>query len=221
VVNQQRGQQKGPASRTCRANYTTVEEIATGEEVIAGTFFLNEHPVIILFNSGASHDFMSSTCAKKAKLSLVTSGGPYVITTPVGRLDVDRIVQKVPLELSVRIFSTNLIMLNGQDIDVILGMSWMKLHRAVLDIAGRLVHLDSPMYGKVILHLPVISRIKASLHHVIELKLKDIHVVHEFPDVFPNDLPEMHLKGRSSLRLSYNPVPLLYPRPHIRCHLCN
>jgi hypothetical protein len=53
----------------------------------------------------------------------------------------------------------------------------MKVHRAVLDIAGRLVHLDSPLYGKVILHLPVISRIKASLHHVVELKLEDIRVI--------------------------------------------
>jgi hypothetical protein len=67
----------------------------------------------------------------------------------------------------------------------------MKLHRAVLDIAGRLVHLDSPVYGKAILHFPTISRIKASLHHMIELKLEDIHVVQEFPDVFPDDLPEM------------------------------
>jgi hypothetical protein len=79
--------------------------------------------------------------------------------------------------LSEKIFSNSLIILGGQGIDVILGMSWMKLHRAVLDIAGRLVHLDSPVYGKVILHLPAISHIKASLHHVIELKLEDIHVV--------------------------------------------
>jgi hypothetical protein len=63
----------------------------------------------------------------------------------------------------------------------------MKLHRAVLDIAG-LVHLDSPMYGKVILHLPVVSHIKASLHHMVELKLEDIHVIREFLDVFPDDL---------------------------------
>jgi hypothetical protein len=40
------------------------------------------------------------------------------------------------LELSKRIFSTNLIILSGQGINVILGMSWMKLHRAVLDIVG-------------------------------------------------------------------------------------
>jgi hypothetical protein len=61
-----------------------MEEIPTGEEVLAGMLFLNEYPVIILFNSGASHDFMSSTSPKKAKLSLVASGAPYVISTPEG-----------------------------------------------------------------------------------------------------------------------------------------
>jgi hypothetical protein len=115
----------------------------------------------------------------------------YVISTPRGWVDADWIVCKAPLELAGRVFSTDLIILKGQGLDVILGMSWMKLHRAVLDIAGRLVHLDSPVYGKVILHLPAVSRIKASLHHVGELKLEDIHVVQEFPDVFPDDLPGM------------------------------
>jgi hypothetical protein len=155
------------------------------------TFFLNERPIIILFDSGASHDFMSSTCAKEPKLSLVASGVPYVVSTPGGRVDADWIVQKVPLELSRRIFSINLIILSGQGIDVIQGMSWMKMHKAVLDIVGRLVHLNSPVYGKVILHIHAISHIKASLHHVVELKLKDIHVVQEFPDVFSDDLPGM------------------------------
>jgi hypothetical protein len=125
---------------------------------------------------------------QESKLSLVASGPLYVISTPSGRVDVDRIVQKVPLELFRRIFSTNLVILSGQGIDIILGMRWMKMHKVVLDIAGCLLHLDSPVYGKVILHLPVISRIKASLYHVVELKLGDIQVVQKFPDVFPNDL---------------------------------
>jgi hypothetical protein len=37
VVNQQRG----PTLQSGLANYTTMEEIPTGEEVLAGTFFLN------------------------------------------------------------------------------------------------------------------------------------------------------------------------------------
>jgi hypothetical protein len=130
---------------TGHANYTTVEDIPTGEEVLVGTFFLNERLIIILFDSGASHDFMSFTCAKKEKLSLVASRAPYMISTLRGPVDAEQVVQKVPLELSRRIFSTNLIILSGQGIDVILGMSWMKAHRAVLDIASRLVHLDSPI----------------------------------------------------------------------------
>jgi hypothetical protein len=124
-----------------------------------------------LFDSGASHDFMSFTCAKKARLTLVASEIPYVISTPGGRVDVDRIVRKVPLDLAGRIFETDLIVLRGPGIDVILGMSWMKWHKAILDISARLVQLNSLVYGKVTLHLPAVSRIKASLHHVVERRL--------------------------------------------------
>jgi predicted aspartyl protease len=69
-----------------------VEEIPTGAEVLAGTFFLNDQSIIILFDSEASLDFMSSTCAKKARLTLVVLGMPYVISTPGGQVDADRIV---------------------------------------------------------------------------------------------------------------------------------
>jgi hypothetical protein len=118
VVNQ-----KGPAPRTGQANYTTVEDIPTTEEVLAGTLFLNEHPIIILFDSRVSHDFISSTCAKKAMLSMVATEAPYVISTPGGRVDADWIVRKAPLELARRVFSTDLIILKGQGLDVILRMS--------------------------------------------------------------------------------------------------
>jgi hypothetical protein len=77
-----------------------MDEIPTVEEVLAGMFFLTERPIIILFDSGASDDFVSSTCAKKAKLSLLESGTPYVISTPGGRVDADRIVHKASLDLA-------------------------------------------------------------------------------------------------------------------------
>jgi hypothetical protein len=204
-VNQHRGQQRGPAPWTGRVNYTTVDGIPTGEEVLAITFFLDERPIIILFDSGASNDFMSSTCAKKARLTLMASSAPYVISTPGGRVDADRIVQKVPLDLSGWVFETGLIVLSGQGIHVILGMSWIKWHKAILDISVRLVHLNSPVYGKVALHLPAISRIKASLHHVIERRLEVIHVVREFPDVFPDDLPGMPPERAIEFKIELQP----------------
>jgi hypothetical protein len=60
-------------------------------------------------------------------------------------------VHKIPLELVGRVFPTTLVILEGQGIDVILGMNWMKMHQPVLDISAHLVHLDSPIYGKVYL----------------------------------------------------------------------
>jgi hypothetical protein len=45
------------------------------------------------------------------------------------------------------------------------------------------------MYGMVTLNLLAISHIKASLHNVVELKLEDIHVIREYLDVIPDELP--------------------------------
>jgi hypothetical protein len=61
------------------------------------------------------------------------------------------------------------------------------------------------MYDKVILHLPAISCIKASLHHVVELKLEDIHVVREFLNVFPDDLTGMPPERAIEFKIELQP----------------
>ena len=42
-------------------HYTTLEEIPLGEVVTVGTFVVNQHPIVVLLDSGASHSFMSQT----------------------------------------------------------------------------------------------------------------------------------------------------------------
>jgi hypothetical protein len=61
------------------------------------------------------------------------------------------------------------------------------------------------MYGKVILHLPTISHIKASLHHMVELKLEDIHVVLKFSNMSPDDLPRMPPERAIELKIESQP----------------
>jgi hypothetical protein len=187
-----------------------VEEIPTGEEVLVGTFFLNEQSIIILFDSEALHDFISTPCAQRASLTLVASRPPYVINKPRGQVDTNCIALKVLLALSRRVVSTDLIVLSGQGIDVILGMKWMKWHKVVLDIAARLVHLYSPVHGEVTLHLPVINRIKDCLHDVVERRLEDIQVVCEFLDVFLEDLsgmpPERTIEFKIKLQPDVAPI---------------
>jgi hypothetical protein len=168
-----------------------LEEIPHGEEVLAGTFFSYGHPIIILFDFGASHDFLSLACAQKARLTLCATQVPYSISTPRGRVDANQMTHKIPLELAGRVFSTALIILEGQGIDAILGMSWMKMHRAVLDISTRLDHLDSPTYDKVSLQWPLVAHLQTSIYAVVAKSLDKIPVVREYPDVFPDDLPGM------------------------------
>jgi hypothetical protein len=81
----------------------------------------------------------------------------------------------------------------------------MKSHKVVLDIAARLVHLYSPMYGEVTLHLPAISHIRECLHHMVERRLEDIQVVWEFPDVFPEDLPGMPPERAIEFKIELQP----------------
>jgi hypothetical protein len=56
-----------PVSRSGCVNHTSIEDILEGEEVLVGTFLVFGHPIIILFDSGVSHDFMSLACAKRAE----------------------------------------------------------------------------------------------------------------------------------------------------------
>jgi hypothetical protein len=59
-----------------------------------------------------------------------------------------------------------------------------------------------------------------SLHHVAERKLKDIHVVREFPDVFPDDMPRMPPERAIEFKIELQPgtAPIsmaLYKMSHV------
>jgi hypothetical protein len=145
------GQTKVVATRTGRVNYTTVEDVPKGEHVLAGTFSLNGHPIVILFDSTTSHDFISKACTQKCQLVIEHMSTPYMIPTPGGNVTTKQLVINAPLNLGRKVYKMHLIVLDGQGIDVILGMSWMRDHKALLDIAFHIVRLDSPDYGIVVL----------------------------------------------------------------------
>jgi hypothetical protein len=113
------------------------------------------------------------------------------------------------------VFSTTLIILEGQGIDVILGMNWMKMHRVVLDISARLVHLDSPIFGKVSLQLPPIAHLQAPVYAIVAKSLDEISVVREYPVVFPDDLPGMPPDRAIEFKIELQPgTAPIYKRPY-------
>jgi hypothetical protein len=63
-------------------------------------------------------------------------------------------VKSVPIQLGSKIIKTDLVLLNLEGIDVILGTNWMTQHRVLLDISSRVIEIDSPYKGATTLYLP-------------------------------------------------------------------
>jgi hypothetical protein len=89
------------------------------------------------------------------------------------------------------LIKTDLILLNLEGMDILLGMDWISRHQVLLDISSRAVEIDSPDYKATILYLPQRKYIDSCVYTIEGIKLEDIPVICEYPDVFPDDLPEM------------------------------
>ena len=86
-------------------HYTTLEGIPEGAPVMAGMFFVNDRPVTVLFDSGASHTFVSKECADRLGLKIENMSTPYNIYSPGGQLITNQTVKQVPLRLQGKIFA--------------------------------------------------------------------------------------------------------------------
>jgi hypothetical protein len=104
---------------TGHVKYTMMEDISEGELVLTGTFFLNDDSIVVLFDSGATHDFISKECTQKCELVIGPISAPHRISTPWGQIVTKKVVVNPPLKLKGRIYKTCLIVLGGQGIDVI------------------------------------------------------------------------------------------------------
>jgi hypothetical protein len=137
-----------------KLNFTTMVDIPEGAVVLTGTFSIRDHPVKILFDSGATHSFISESLVSKMGLHSCHTKESFVVATTGGRIPSNTITKVVPLQLGSKTFLTNLIHLGLGGIDVILGMNWLTQHQVVLDIATRMVETHSPTSGHTTLCLP-------------------------------------------------------------------
>jgi hypothetical protein len=135
---------------------------------------------------------------------------PYVISTPGGKIVTKQMVMHTPINLAGKIYKPSLIVLDGQGFDIILGMGWIKAHKALLDTTARVVHLDSPMHGIHVLQLSSSSVVTSSVHHTAAQNVEDIPVAYEFSDVIAEDLSGMTLDQDVEFTIELQPstVPI-------------
>jgi hypothetical protein len=173
-----------------RIYYTQVATTPEGEPVMMGMFLVANHQAVILFDFGASHTFISKKFVEKYCIPCTESREGFIIHSPRGQIFTKEVAFHVPVTLAERDFPTNMIVLKGQDIDVILGMNWLAQHKAILNTDLRTIKL-SHGHEEVLLSIPVVVPAKpfGLVYEAIILEIQDIPIVCEFLDVFPEDLP--------------------------------
>jgi hypothetical protein len=114
--------------KTGQIYYTQVATTPEGEPVMMGTYLVANYPAVILFDSGASHTFISKIFVEKHCIPCTESREGFIIHSPGGRIFTKELAFHISVVLAGREFPTNMIVLKGQDIDVILGMNWLAQH---------------------------------------------------------------------------------------------
>jgi hypothetical protein len=190
-VNQNQGKRQKVQVRQGKLNFTTMADIPEGAPVMTGTFTVLNYPAIILFDSGASHSFISAKFSAKCQLPFHHTNGGITISTPGGRIATNQISRQVPIKLGSLVIRTTLLLLGLDSVDIILGTDWLTRHQAVLDIAARAIEIHSPAYGETVLYLPDQGCTRSCAFVMIESPVEKIPVVYDYPDVFPDELPGM------------------------------
>jgi hypothetical protein len=164
--------------------------------MIVGTFPVDSHIAEVLFDTGATHSFITASWVEAHNLPITTMSTPIQIDSAGGRIRADSICLNVRVEIRGIVFPANLIVMITQGIDVILGMNWLDKYQAIISCDKRTVKLMSPLGEEVVAELVPPEPRKGSCHQMVVDSskadpLEIIKVVSEFPDVFPEDLTGM------------------------------
>jgi hypothetical protein len=89
----------------------TIDEIPEGEPMTASKFSVNQHPVVVLFDSGSSHSFMSQAFARKYEQPCIELGYGYHISSVGADVLTNQMVRGATLDLGNRNFRVNLIVI--------------------------------------------------------------------------------------------------------------
>ncbi|XP_075489433.1 uncharacterized protein LOC142528268 [Primulina tabacum] len=188
------------------------EEADDANEVVSGTILLQKVHAYALFDCGATHSFVSKRFAKKVGLKPESLTEPFRIATPTSKtIETHEIHKDCKIGIANQTFSADLIQLVMVDFDIILGMDWLASNNAIVDCKGKKVKLRTPNQAEIVYHgkskerkslLSASQAWKAmkagediylaminEVQEEVEMRIEDIPIVCEFPDVFPEELP--------------------------------
>ena len=179
------------------------EEAAT----VSGTLLINHFYAHVLFDSGATHSFVNPVFAKKLASRPDEMDVQLYVTTPLGpTYYTDVIYKDCAVTLEGKVLPADLVQLNIQGWDVILGMDWLTKYKVIIDCEGKLITFPDPNGERVTFRgrghqviIPTVSAMQAfkmlrkgcqgylcaiETAEPSNLDLNEIPVAREYPQVF-------------------------------------
>ncbi|GJZ23242.1 putative reverse transcriptase domain-containing protein [Tanacetum coccineum] len=191
--------------------------------VVTGMFLLNNHYASILFDTGADRSFISTAFSSLINIAPTPLENSYDVELADGKIvRIDTIIRGCTLNFLDHPFNIDLMPIELGSFDVIIGMDWLRRCHAVIVCDEKLVQVpygnetltfcgNESSNGRES-RLTVISCSKAQeymargcqvfLAQISAKKeedksegkqIKDVPIVRDFPEVFPEDLPGLPL----------------------------
>ncbi|GKA62848.1 putative reverse transcriptase domain-containing protein, partial [Tanacetum coccineum] len=194
------------------------EATVKDNNVVNGTFLINNVYASVLFDTGVDRSFVSYAFSKYIDIPPTTLDTNYSVELADGKsLTTNTVLRGCTLNLQNHLFEIDLLPIELGSFDVIVGMDWMAEHRAEvmcyekyirvpyrndmliiqgersgIKIESRLEVISSIRTQKYIdqgCQAFLIQMIKEEKTKILERRIKDVHVVRDFPEVFPEYLP--------------------------------
>lgn len=190
----------------------TTADAEKSHETIQGILTLFGHDVRVLFYTGSSHSFVAPRAV--CHIPIPRTALPYylIVTTPGDAVLVGSdIYRDCEIKVHDKDMLDDLVALDIRDFDLILGMDWLSRHFAKVDCQRKVICFELPQQPvvwyrgvKPVSSTSMISLMKAErlVRHGCEaylafvttstgnkVRLSEIPIVCEFPDVFPEELP--------------------------------
>nr|GEV44674.1 putative reverse transcriptase domain-containing protein [Tanacetum cinerariifolium] len=181
-----------------------------GPNVVTGTFLLNNRYATMLFDSGADKSFVDIKFSHLIDIKPFKLNSSYEVELADGKVvSTNSVLRGCTLNLLDHLFDIDLMPIELGTFDVIVGMDWLVEHDAFIVCGEKEVHV--PYRNKTLMvksdssvsRLKVISCIKARKYiergsqlfiaqvtekEPAKKQLQDVPVIHNFPEVFPDDL---------------------------------
>jgi hypothetical protein len=145
-------------------NQVTTEEAQEAPDMVMGMFPVNSVPAAVLFDSGASHSFVTKPFVEKSGMNYSRLIKPMLVQIPGDSTKASHVCNEVPVVIQGKTFHADLIVLGSKGIEVVLGMNWMTKYKGVINCSRKSISVTTSDGDKVA-YTATKAFIKGSLPH--------------------------------------------------------